>query len=122
MSRSVKQEYPPKAYIPTLKKYGAVIHISDEQLYSLLGINDVRYLRQANKVITLPTSEDWALYHQAVQGLRAMEAYEGTEWGGPDTGTEVHKPEPRVTYEWLETHDEWIARCHALRQAEKGKS
>jgi hypothetical protein len=108
--------------IPTLKQYGAVHLISAEQLYLLMRSRDARYERKHNRIETPPTSEDWSLYHQAVQGLRALEAYVGTEWGGPDTGTEVHKPEPRVTYEWLETHDEWIERCHALRQAEKGKS
>lgn len=109
----------PRLLPEGLTKYSAVMHISDEQLYILIGYGDKRYLRGAIVTETPPTSEDWALYHQAVQGLRALEAYDGTEWGGPDTGTEVHKPEPRVTYEWLETREEWIARCHALRQAEK---
>jgi len=102
--------------IPTLQKYGAIMHISDEQLFVQMGYADKRYERKANKIITLPTSEDWGLYHQAVRGMLAMKAYEGTEWGGPDYGTEVHKPEPQTTYEYLETNDEWLARCRALRQ------
>lgn len=102
--------------IPTLTKMSAVFQISDEQLFILMGYEDKRYDRKHIRHESEPTAEDWALYHQAVRGKLAMEAYEGTEWGGPDTGTEVHKPEPRVTYEYLETHDEWLARCRALRQ------
>jgi len=113
MSRSVQQDYDK---LRTLQKFGAIHIISDEALFDLMAYDDKRFERKANKVITLPTSEDWGLYHQAVRGKMAMEAYEGTEWGGPDTGTEVHKPEPKTTYEYLETHDEWLARCRVLRQ------
>jgi hypothetical protein len=118
MSRSVKQDYDKMREREfKLIKLSATIQISDEALFAGLSYGfDSRYERKANKVITLPTSGDWGLYHQAVRGKLAMEAYEGTVWGGPDYGTEVHKPEPKVTYEWLETHDEWLARCRALRQ------
>jgi hypothetical protein len=92
--------------------------LTHEQIYMHRALSDDRYGRKHNRHETPPTSEDWALYHQAVQGLKALEAYDGTEWGGPDYGTEVHKPEPRVTYEWLETHDEWIARCREMEDLE----
>lgn len=105
--------------IHKLQKFGAIHIISDEQLFTLMEMTDKRYERKATRHESEPTSEDWGLYHQAVRGKLAMEAYEGTEWGGPDTGTEVHKPKPRVTYEYLETHDEWLARCRALREESK---
>jgi hypothetical protein len=120
VSRSVKQDYPSKAggtpIIPQLKKYSAVMHLSDEQLFHVMSVSDGRYLRKANKIINLPTQETWAKYYAAVRGLQALEAYEFTEWGGPDTGTEVPEPYPIHTYEYLETYTEWLARCRALRQ------
>ena len=118
MSRSVTLDYDKlrERTIPTLTKHSAVIHISDELLFQDRAYVDARYDRKHIRHWSEPTAEDWALYHQAVRGKLAMEAYEGTEWGGPDTGTDVHKPEPRVTYEYLETNDEWLARCRALRQ------
>jgi hypothetical protein len=120
MSRSVKQDYPPKTggtpIIPKLQKFGAITMVSDEQLFTLLSYRDKRYLRKANKIITLPTQEMWEWYRAAVAGLQALEAYEFTEWGGPDYGTEVLEPQPKTTYEYLETHDEWMARCRELRK------
>lgn len=103
----------------SLRKYGAIQFISDEQLYVLLGSNDSHYIRKHVETTVPPNSEDWWRYHQAVQGLRALQAYEGMDWGSPESEPEVEPPRPKVTFEWLETHDEWIARCHALRQAEK---
>lgn len=102
-----------------IDKNSYVISLSHEQVFMNRALSAPRYYRKGNRVETPPTSEDWSLYHQAVQGLKALKAYEGTEWGGPDYGTEVHKPEPRITYEWLETHDEWIARCLAIEKEEE---
>ena len=130
MSRSVKQDYPPKTNvtfwpegdippkpsIPTIFKMGAVMQVSDEQLFELMGYSDSQYKRKANKIIHLPTQETWAQYYAAVGALRVLKEYEFTEWGGPDYDTEVPEPYPTNTYEYLETHDEWLARCRALRQ------
>lgn len=101
-----------------LHKNTIVIRLSHEQIFMHRAMTDPRYNRKGNRIETPPTSEDWALYHQAVQGFKALEAYEGTEWGGPDYGTEVHKPEPRITFDWLETHDEWIERCRKMEESE----
>lgn len=97
-------------------KNAVVIRLSQEMVFMHRSLSDARYDRKHNKVVTPPTPEDWELYNQAVQGLKALQAYEGTEWGGPDYGTEVHKPEPRVTYEYLETHEEWIERCRTMEE------
>ena len=102
--------------IPTLQKYGAVMQISDGQLFNVIGVSDERYRRKATKIINLPTQETWDRYKAAVAGLQALKAYEFTEWGGPDYDTEVPEPYPTHTYEYLETNDEWLARCRALRQ------
>ncbi|NWL34444.1 hypothetical protein [Paenarthrobacter nitroguajacolicus] len=101
-----------------LHKNTIAIWISAEMLYMEKSLTDPRYDRKATRHETPPTAEDWALYSQALAGLRALEAYEGTEWGGPDYGTEVNEPQPRVTYEYHETHEEWLARCHKLDRSE----
>lgn len=97
-------------------KMTVTMHISDEQLFTIMAMSDKRYERKANKIITLPTPEEWNLYRKAVTGLRALEAYEGTDWGSPESEPSVDKPYPKHTYEYLETNDEWLARCRALRQ------
>ena len=116
MSRSVTTDYDKLRAIPKLQKFGAIHLISDEQLFMLMALTDSRYERKANKVINLPTQETWEKYRAALAGLNALKAYEFTEWGGPDYGTEVPRPTSTTTYEFLETNDEWLARCRALRQ------
>ena len=124
MSRSVKMDYDKlralqqegTVRIDLIAKYGAITVISDEHLFTLMSYTDTRYARKANKIINLPTAEAWAKYYAAVAGLRALNEYEFTEWGGPDYGTEVPEPYPTHTYEYLETYSEWLARCQALRQ------
>lgn len=70
--------------------------------------------RKCRRTPVEPTPEVWARYEAAKAGFAALEAYEHTEWGGPDYGTEV--PEPTTTYEieWLETRDEWLARLNEI--------
>lgn len=99
-----------------LNKFGMAMNLSAEVFYSLLSGKDPRYERKCKRIEAAPTPEAWARYYQALAGLRALEAYEGTDWGGPEYGTEVYKPSPTVTYEYLETTEEWLARCRALRE------
>ena len=93
------------------------MNVSAEALYSSLSAMDSRFERKATRTATPPTPEAWERYHAAKAGLAALEAYEGTEWGGPDYGTEVNEPQPTVTYDYLETVEEWLARCRSLAQA-----
>jgi len=101
-----------------IHKNAVMIRVSAEMLYMEKSLNDSRYTRKATRHETPPTDEDWGLYFRAKAGLRALEAYEGTEWGGPDYGTEVNEPQPRVTYEYHETEAEWLDRCHKLDRSE----
>ncbi|MDF9748651.1 hypothetical protein [Arthrobacter sp. ES3-54] len=97
-----------------MKKVYATMVFSSEMIYTEKAWTDGRYARKAIRTEAPPTSEAWERYRAAKAGLAALEAYEGTEWGGPDYGTEVPEPEPTVTFEYLETHDEWLARCDTL--------
>jgi len=97
-----------------INKNYVAIRFSAEMIYSEKSWTDGRYARKSIRTEKPPTPEAWARYHAAKAGLAALEAYEGTEWGGPDYGTEVPEPEPTVTYEYLEAHDEWLARCAAM--------
>ena len=97
-----------------LHKNAITMLVHCESVWMHKSFSDQRYARKATRYETPPTPEDWALYYQAKAGLRALEAYAGTEWGGPDYGTEVLEPEPRATYEYHETEEEWYARCHEL--------
>lgn len=103
-----------------MNKNSYAIRISEEALFSSMSWRDSRYERKANRTSNPPTPEAWERYHAAKDGLAALEAYEFTEWGGPDYGTEVPEPEPTTTYEYLETHDEWIRRCRALSAGDNG--
>jgi hypothetical protein len=98
-----------------LTKFGARINISEHVLFDWMRYEDARYIRKHNKVEVPPTAEDWEQYRAAKAGFEAMRDYEWTEWGGPDYGTEVLPPPNRYEFEYLETHDEWIARCRALQ-------
>jgi len=102
-----------------LHKNSVAIRISAEAVYSERMWFDGRYARKAIRTETPPTPEAWARYYRAKDGLRSLEAYEFTEWGGPDYGTEVPEPEPTVTFDYLETHDEWLARCAKLETERK---
>lgn len=102
-------------------KFSMSIKLSEEQVFSMRAWKDPRFDRKANKITTPPTPETWERYRAAKAGLEALEAYEGTDWGGPDYGTEVHEPAPTITFEYLETVEEWLARCRALAAAEEEK-
>lgn len=97
-----------------MNKNYAAVSISAEVLFMEMSWRDPRYVRKANRTSTPPTAEAWERYRAAKAGMAALEAYEGTEWGGPDCRTEVHKPEPTVEFDYLETHDEWMARCRSI--------
>lgn len=97
-----------------VNKVGYTIRISDEVYFEGRGHQDERFRRRSRRTEVRPSADVWARYYAAVAGLRALEAYEWTMFGGPDYGTEV--PEPSVTYEYeyLETIDEWLARCRCM--------
>jgi hypothetical protein len=80
-----------------------------------LGYNPEFERKREYKTVE-PTPEVWGRYYAALAGLRALNAYEHTEWGGPDYGTEVPEPTPTKEVIWLETHDEWLARCRKLQK------
>lgn len=80
-------------------------------------VQDSDQRRRANVTRTPPTPEAWSRYHAAKDGYKAMEAYEGTQFGGPDYGPSVDAPEDTVSIEYLETHAEWMDRCRALTRA-----
>jgi len=100
------------------KNYVA-IRMSPEAVYFERMMFDGRYARKATRTETPPTPEVWARYYAAKAALLALEAYEFTEWGGPDYGTEVPEPEPAVKFDYLETSDEWLARCEQLERERK---
>lgn len=105
-----------------LQKFGATMKISEEVLFGIRSYQDPRYERRATIYKVPPTPEAWELYRAAVVGLAALEAYDGTMFGGPDYGTEVPEPEPTTTVYFLETVDEWLDRCRALeREAREQK-
>ena len=119
MSRSVKQDYPPKTTkvnapkIGLVHSYGAIMFITDEALFDSMSWGDKEYQRKGVEYTVSPTAEDWAKYHLAKAGLLALQNYE------PTLGleeVEVPIPRPEVHYRFTETHDEWLARCRALRQ------
>lgn len=95
-------------------KFGATVILTEWQVFDEMVFADPRYARRGFEYVVAPTNEDWAKYHRAKAGMLALEAYAGTEWGGPDYGTEVHMPKPRTLFEYTETHEEWLARCRAL--------
>lgn len=102
--------------LPDVHKVGMTIQLTDEQLFGYMRFEDSRYDRKAKQIAVEPTPEVWARYYAAVKGFQALEAYEFTEWGGLDYGTEVPEPHTTYRYEYLETNEEWLARCRALRQ------
>lgn len=57
-------------------------------------------------------ADEQARYEAALAGLKALEDYEHTEWGGPDYGTEVPPP-PAYEWVWDEPEEEWNARWGA---------
>ena len=97
-----------------INKNHMTIKVTAEQLYDMKSWSDGRYARKGIRGHEDPTPEAWERYRAAKAGLEALEAYEFTEWGGPDYGTEVPEPEPIATCEYLETHEEWLARCAKL--------
>lgn len=101
-----------KVVVPILKKYSAVHFISDEQLFTLLALDKPEYERKATKTVVASTTEDWAKYHLAKRALLTLREYENT------TGTEeveIPCPKPKTVYTFLETIEEWLARCRTLR-------
>lgn len=92
---------------------------SEARAYSWLGNTDKRFARRFRTVTVEPSDADWAAYRAAAAGLEALKAYEFTAWDVTDYGDgipEVMEPRSRKRTEWLETEEEWLARCHALRE------
>lgn len=120
MSRSVRQDYDRmrglqsegKVIIPILQKFGAITLISDAVMFDLVAATDSRYEQKARKTVVAPTAEDWAKYHLAKRALLTLNAYEGTI-GAEEV--EIPCPKPTTHYEFLETIEEWLDRCRALR-------
>lgn len=106
----------PRLLADNIQKFGAIFHFSEEWEFQARAFLDPRYARKAEYKTVEPTPEVWARYYAAKNALRVLHDYEHTEWGGPDYGTEV--PEPTATQEvtFLETHEEWIARCRELQK------
>lgn len=124
MSRSVRQDFGKlqnmlrerqesnTAKVIQFHKTSTTVKISDEQLFTLMALDNPEYERKARKTVVASTNHDWALYHQAKQGLLAVKRYEGTI-GAEEV--EIPCPKPVTHYEFLETVEEWLDRCRALR-------
>lgn len=111
----LREQMPPgqdAVVIPILKKYSAVQLISDGLLFDMMAEEDSRYERKATKTLVASTSEDWAKYHLAKRALLTLRAYENTT-GAEEV--EIPCPKPKTHYTFLETIDEWLARCRTLR-------
>lgn len=102
--------------LPDVTKTYASIQLTDEQLFSYGSFNDPRYERKAKRIETPPTLDDAKAYAKAKEAMKVLQDYAWMEWGGPDYGTEVFPPSSTVTYEYLETAEEWLARCRKLRE------
>jgi hypothetical protein len=124
MSRSVRQDFdvlrtPHHVYArkgDVIGYIGVTVPLSDEQLFTVMAIDNPEYERKAIKTVVAATPEDWALYHQAKRGLLAVRAYEGS-MGAEEV--EIPCPKPRTEYHFLETVEEWLARCRTLREEQK---
>jgi hypothetical protein len=95
-------------------KFGATVQVSEEMAFEARALFNARYQRRHTKAYQPAPPEAWERYRAAVAGLAAFEAYEGSQYGGPDYGNEVPPPEPTITIDYLETRDEWLTRCRAL--------
>ena len=67
------------------------------------------YSRRGHSAPREIPADEQARYEAALAGYKALEAYEHTEWGGPDYGTEVLPP-PDTEWVWDETEEEYQAR------------
>lgn len=124
MSRSVRQDFGKlqnmlrerqesnTAKVIQFHKTSTTAKISDEQLFTLMALSDSRYEQKARKTVVAPTAEDWAKYHLAKRALLTLKAYENTT-GAEEV--EIPCPKPTTHYEFLETIEEWLDRCRALR-------
>ena len=97
-----------------IMKIGAIQMISDEALFRDMGYRNPEFQRKANVTEIPPSAAVWARYYTALVAVQALQAYEFTKWGGPDYDTEVREPEPTLEFEYLETHEEWLARCREI--------
>lgn len=124
MSRSIRQDFSeflgrvrveqdvPEGQVISLQKHAHIVTIPDETFFDMLAEEDPRYERKAYKTVVASTTEDWAKYHLAKRALLTLKAYENTT-GAEEV--EVPCPKPKTHYEFLETPEEWLARCRALR-------
>jgi hypothetical protein len=99
-------------------KLSMTMQISDEQLFNLISYNDKRYERKvANRLTTPPTHSQMREYRRAQAAMRVLQSLsEYVDWGSPESEPEVIAPTDHITIIYAETHDEWLARCRALRQ------
>lgn len=71
------------------------------------------YKRRGHSAPREIPADEQARYEAALAGYAALEAYEHTEWGGPDYGTEVLPP-PDTEWVWDETEEEYQARIEEM--------
>lgn len=110
----------PRMIPDSIRKISATVSFTDEMLFDLRASYNPEYMRRHTETIVPPTPEDWNLYRKAVRGMKDLQAYEGTDWGSPESEPEVEPPRATRKIEYLETHEEWMARCYELRKAEAG--
>lgn len=96
------------------KQHRAVTRLPREQVYLGRALTDDRYDRRAERAVTPVPECEWAEYREACALLGRLREYDGFYEGGPDEGAYIEEPRPRVHYTYLETVDEWLARCAEL--------
>jgi len=99
-------------------KLSMTMHISDEALFDSMAWHDSRYERKVrNRLTTPPTHSQMRAYRRAQAAMRVLQSLsEYVDWGSPESEPEVIAPTDHITITYAETHDEWLARCRALRQ------
>ncbi len=104
---------PYRPTVLSVLKYGMNVRLGEGALSDMLFRANPELERQHRVELDPPTQEAWARYYRAQAGMKALEAYEGTEWGGPDYGTEVPEPAPTPRVIYTETEEDHAARLKA---------
>ena len=90
------------------KKY-ITVQLTEEQVFYSFAMRDPEYGRRGSYVPREVPADEQARYEAALAGYKALEAYEGTEWGYENDLTVT--PPSTTTWEFTETDEEWLARC-----------
>lgn len=106
----------PRLLPDNIRKISAVMFLTEEQLFDSMSHRDSRYQRKAEYKTVEPTPEEWARYHEAKKAFDLLEAYDGMDWGIPESDPFVYEPSPKQEVTFLETNEEWLERCRQLQK------